>query len=227
MKKKLKDLPRNEKPRERLLHYGSQSLSDSEIIAIILGTGSKNLSVLELAQNILVEFGSLKKFSEIGIGELIKYPGIGVTKAIQIKASIELGRRIFLDKREFFKESIQNPETAYKLFQEDFLGLSEEHLLCAYLDTRNRCLNKKLIAKGNLNIVYAQPREIFKYALQENAIKIILAHNHPSGDLIPSEEDIIFTKRMIEAGEIIGLEVLDHLIIGNNGYLSLKKKNYI
>ncbi len=227
MKKKLKDLPRNEKPRERLLHYGSQSLSDSELIAIILGTGSRNLSVLELAQNILVEFGSLKKLSEIGIGELIKYPGIGVTKAIQIKASIELGRRIFLDKREFFKESIQNPETAYKLFQEDFWGLSEEHLFCAYLDTRNRCLNKKLIAKGNLNIVYAQPREILKYALQENAVKIILAHNHPSGDLIPSEEDIIFTKRMIEAGEIIGLEVLDHLIIGNSEYLSLKKKNYI
>lgn len=227
MKKKLKDLPKNEKPRERLLHYGSQSLSDSELLAIILRTGSKNLSVLDLAQNILAEFGSLKKLSEIGIGELIKYPGVGITKAIQIKASIEFGKRIFLDKREFFQESIQNPESAYKLFQEDFIDLSEEHLFCAYLNTKNRCLSKKLIAKGNLNIVYAQPREILRYALQENAVKIILAHNHPSGDITPSEEDIIFTKRIIEAGKIIGLEVLDHLIIGNCRYLSLKERNYI
>ncbi|MCS7201184.1 MAG: DNA repair protein RadC [Dictyoglomus sp.] len=227
MGKKLKDLPKNEKPRERFLHYGGQSLSDSELLAIILRTGSRNLSVLDLAQNILSEFGSLKRLSEIGIGELIKYPGIGITKAIQIKASIELGKRILLDKREFFQESIQNPESAYRLFQEDFLNLFEEHLFCAYLNTKNNCLSKRLIAKGNLNVVYAQPREILRYALQENAVKIILAHNHPSGDITPSEEDIIFTKRIIEAGKIIGLEVLDHLIIGNNRFLSLKEKNYI
>ncbi|MGB9856566.1 MAG: RadC family protein [Dictyoglomaceae bacterium] len=224
---KIKNLPENEKPRERLLHYGGQNLSDCELLAIILRTGSKNLSVLELAQKILSEFGSLKRLSEVGIGELIKYPGVGITKAIQIKASIELGKRIFLDKREFFQKSIQNPESAFLLFQEDFLNLSEEHLFCAYLNTKNRCLSKRLIAKGNLNVVYAQPREILRYALQENAVKLILAHNHPSGDLNPSEEDIIFTKRIIEAGKIIGLEILDHLIIGNGGYISLKEKNYI
>lgn len=224
---KIKNLPENEKPRERLINQGSQSLSDSELLAIILRTGSKTLSVLELSQKILSEFGSLKRLSEVGIGELIKYPGIGITKAIQIKASIELGKRIFLDKREFFQESIQNPESAFLLFQEDLLNLSEEHLFCAYLNIKNRCLSKRLIAKGNLNVVYAQPREILRYALQENAVKLILAHNHPSGDLNPSEEDIIFTKRIIEAGKIIGLEILDHLIIGNGGYISLKEKKYI
>jgi DNA repair protein RadC len=227
MRRKIKDLPENEKPRERLLNYGSQTLSDTELLAIILRTGCKNLSVLDLAQKILSEFGSLKRLSEVGIGELIKYEGVGVTKAIQIKASIELGKRIFLDKRGFFQESIQNPKTAFLLFQEDFVGLSEEHLYCAYLNTKNHCLSKRLIAKGNLNIVYAQPREILRYALQENAVRIILAHNHPSGDITPSEDDINFTKRVIEAGNIIGLEILDHLIIGNGNYLSLKEKKYI
>ncbi|PMQ01832.1 MAG: hypothetical protein CBR30_03975 [Dictyoglomus sp. NZ13-RE01] len=224
---KIKNLPENEKPRERLINQGSQSLSDIELLAIILRTGTKNLSVLELSEKILKDFGSLKRLFEVGIGELIKYPGIGVTKAIQIKASIELGKRIFLDKREYFQESIQNPQSAYLIFQEDFLNLSEEHLFCAYLDVKNRCLSKKLIAKGNLNVVYAQPREIFRYALQENSGKIILAHNHPSGDLTPSEEDIIFTKRLIEAGKIIGVEVLDHLIISDGRYLSLKENKYI
>ncbi len=225
-KRKIKDLPPLERPRERLLNYGEKALSDAELLAIILRTGDKNNTVYELSQKLLIDFGSLKKISEVGIGELIKYPGVGITKAIQIKASIELGRRIYSEKKNFFNESITKPEDAFNLFKNDFWDLKEEHLFCAYLDVKNRCLNKILIAKGNLNLVYATPREILKYALQENSAKIILAHNHPSGDISPSEDDIIFTKRIAEAGKIIGLEILDHLIIYNDSYLSLKAKNY-
>ncbi|MGC9001711.1 MAG: RadC family protein [Dictyoglomus sp.] len=226
-KRKIKDFPKSERPRERLLNYGEKALSDAELLAIILRTGNKNYSVYELAQNLIVDFGSLKRIAEVGIGELIKYPGIGITKAVQIKASIELGRRIFSEKKNYFGESILNPHDAFLIFKEDMFDLKEEHLFCIYMDVKNKCLNKRLIAKGDLNIVYASPREIFKYALQENSSKLILAHNHPSGDLTPSEDDIIFTKRLIEAGKILGLEILDHLIIYNENYVSLKEKKLI
>ncbi|MCX7721275.1 MAG: DNA repair protein RadC [Dictyoglomus thermophilum] len=226
-KRKIKDFPTSERPRERLLNYGEKALSDVELLAIILRTGDKKYSVYELAQNLIIDFGSLKRIAEVGIGELIKYPGIGVTKAIQIKASIELGRRIFSEKKSYFGESISNPYDAFLIFKEDMFDLKEEHLFCIYMDIKNKCLSKRLIAKGDLNIVYASPRDIFKYALQENSAKIILAHNHPSGDLTPSEDDVIFTKRLIEAGKILGIEVLDHLIIHNEDYLSLKEKNFI
>ncbi|ACK42162.1 MULTISPECIES: RadC family protein [Dictyoglomus] len=226
-KRKIKDFPKSERPRERLLNYGEKALSDAELLAIILRTGNKNYSVYELAQNLIVDFGSLKRIAEVGIGELIKYPGIGITKAVQIKASIELGRRIFSEKKNYFGESILNPHDAFLIFKEDMFDLKEEHLFCIYMDVKNKCLNKRLIAKGDLNIVYASPREIFKYALQENSSKLILAHNHPSGDLTPSEDDIIFTKRLIEAGKILGLEILDHLIIYNEDYVSLKEKKLI
>ncbi|ACI19434.1 RadC family protein [Dictyoglomus thermophilum] len=226
-KRKIKDFPTSERPRERLLNYGEKALSDVELLAIILRTGDKKYSVYELAQNLIIDFGSLRRIAEVGIGELIKYPGIGVTKAIQIKASIELGRRIFSEKKSYFGESISNPYDAFLIFKEDMFDLKEEHLFCIYMDIKNKCLSKRLIAKGDLNIVYASPRDIFKYALQENSAKIILAHNHPSGDLTPSEDDVIFTKRLIEAGKILGIEVLDHLIIHNEDYLSLKEKNFI
>ncbi|MGB9788750.1 MAG: RadC family protein [Dictyoglomus turgidum] len=226
-KRKIKDFPKSERPRERLLNYGEKALSDAELLAIILRTGNKNYSVYELAQNLIVDFRSLKRIAEVGIGELIKYPGIGITKAVQIKASIELGRRIFSEKKNYFGESILNPHDAFLIFKEDMFDLKEEHLFCIYMDVKNKCLNKRLIAKGDLNIVYASPREIFKYALQENSSKLILAHNHPSGDLTPSEDDIIFTKRLIEAGKILGLEILDHLIIYNEDYVSLKEKKLI
>lgn len=226
-KRRIKDFPNSERPRERLLNYGEKALSDAELLAIILRTGDKNHSVYELAQNLMVDFGSLKRIAEVGIGELIKYPGIGITKAIQIKASIELGRRIFSEKKNYFGESILNPHDAFLIFKEEMFDLREEHLFCIYMDVKNKCLNKRLIAKGDLNIVYASPREIFKYALQENSSKLILAHNHPSGDLTPSEDDIIFTKRLIEAGKVLGLEVLDHLIIYNDNYISLKEKRLI
>lgn len=226
-KRKIKDFPTSERPRERLLNYGEKALSDAELLAIVLRTGNKNYSVYELAQNLIIDFGNLKRIAEVGIGELIKYPGIGVTKAIQIKASIELGRRIFSEKKSYFGESISNPYDAFLIFKEDMFDLKEEHLFCAYMDVKNKCLSKRLIAKGDLNVVYASPREIFRYALQENSARIILAHNHPSGDLNPSEDDIIFTKKLIESGKILGIEILDHLIIHNNDYLSLKEKNFI
>jgi len=226
-KRRIKDLPNFERPRERLLNNGEKALSDVELLAIILRTGDRNHSVYELAQNLISEFGSLSKLAEVGIGELIKYPGIGITKAIQIKASIEFGRRVFSGRKIFFGESITNPHDAYLLFRDDLINQKDECLYCAYLDIKNKCVSKRLIAKGDLNVVYATPREILKYALQENSSKIILAHNHPSGDTNPSEDDIIFTKRLIEAGKIIGLEILDHIIISDNKYLSLKEKNYI
>ena len=226
-KRKIKDFPSTERPRERLVNYGASVLSDSELLAVILGTGSKGVSVYELSQNLILEFGDLKKIAELGIGELMKFPGIGVAKAIQIKAAAEFGRRIFSEREDFFGKNIKESQDAFSLFSSDFMNLKEEHLFCAYLDIKNKCLSKKLIAKGDLNIVYAKPREILKYALQENAVKLILAHNHPSGDISPSEDDIIFTKRIIEAGKIIGLEFLDHLIISDGKYLSMREKGYI
>ncbi len=226
-KRKIKDLPSIERPRERLLNYGASVLSDSELLAVILGTGIKGVSVYELSQNLILEFGDLKKVAELGIGELMKVPGIGKAKAIQIKAAAEFGRRIFSEREDFFGKNIKDARDAFSLFSNDFMNLKEEYLFCAYLDIKNKCLSKKLIAKGNLNIVYAKPREILKYALQENAVKLILAHNHPSGDISPSEDDVIFTKRIIEAGKIIGLEFLDHLIISDGKYLSMREKGYI
>lgn len=222
----VKDIPRDERPRERMIRYGAESLSNAELLAILLRTGSSNESVVQLANKILAELKNLQNFYDVTIEELTKIKGIGPAKAVQIKAAIEFGKRIFkyapLD-----KIKIRSPKDVADYLMEDMRYLKQERFLVLLLDTKNQVLGKEEISLGTLNSSIVHPREVFKPAIKKSVSAIILVHNHPSGDPTPSREDIEVTKRMEEAGEILGIDVLDHIIIGDLTYVSLKEKGLI
>ena len=222
----VKDIPINERPRERMLHFGSDSLSNAELLAILLRTGSSSDSVLSLAQKVLSEIGSIQALHEIAIEELTNIKGIGPAKAIQIKAAIELGKRVagqnYMD-----RVTIRSPKDVADYLMEDLRHLKQEHFLALLLDTKNNVIAKEIISIGTLNASIIHPREVYKPAIKKSVSAIIAVHNHPSGDPTPSREDIEVTKRLKEAGDILGIDLLDHVIIGNQRYVSLKDKGLI
>ncbi|MFZ3588327.1 RadC family protein [Bacillus sp. DJP31] len=222
----IRDVPQDERPRERLLHDGPVSLSNHELLAILLRTGSKEESVLQLANRMLTQFEGLRLLKDASIEELTGMKGIGQTKAIQIIAALELGRRI---SRLQYDERyvIRSPEDGAKYVMEDMRFLSQEHFVCLYLNTKNQVLHRQTVFIGSLNASIVHPREVFKEAFRRSAASIICIHNHPSGDPTPSKEDIEVTKRLTECGKIIGIELLDHLIIGDQKFVSLKEKGYV
>jgi DNA repair protein RadC len=222
----IRDFPQDERPRERLLVDGPASLSNHELLAILLRTGSKEESVLQLANRLLTQFEGLRMLKDATVEELTSMKGIGNTKAIQIMAAIELGRRmgrLRYDDRYI----IRSPEDGAKFVMEDMRFLSQEHFVCLYLNTKNQVLHRQTIFIGSLNASIVHPREVYKEAFRRSAASIICIHNHPSGDPSPSKEDIEVTKRLSECGKIIGIELLDHLIIGDGKYVSLKEKGYV
>jgi DNA repair protein RadC len=222
----IRDYPQDQRPRERLLVDGPASLSNHELLAILLRTGSKEESVLQLANRLLNHFEGLRMLKDATIEELTSMKGIGKTKAIQIMAAIELGRRmgrLRYDDRYI----IRSPEDGAKYVMEDMRFLSQEHFVCLYLNTKNQVLHRQTIFIGSLNASIVHPREVYKEAFRRSAASIICIHNHPSGDPSPSKEDIEVTKRLSECGKIIGIELLDHLIIGDGKYVSLKEKGYV
>lgn len=223
---KMKDVPKEERPRERLLKYGESHLSNQEILAILLGSGTKNESVMDLSNRVLMHFEGLKLLSEATIEELIAIKGIGNAKGVVILAALELGRRIQQYKPEeyFF---VRSPEDGADYVMEEMRSLNQEHLVVLFLNTKNQIIHRQTIFVGSLNASIVHPREIFREALKRSAASIICAHNHPSGDPAPSQEDIHVTRRLVEAGKIMGIELLDHLVIGNHSFTSLKEKGYL
>mgnify|MGYP001271619268 FL=1 len=222
----IKDFPKDERPRERFIKHGPESLSNQELLAILLRTGTKAESVLQLAQRLIKEFEGLRMLKDATLEELTQIKGIGEAKAIQILAAVELGRRINnLTNEERY--SIRSPEDGANYVMEEMRFLNQEHFVCLYLNTTNQVIHKQTVFIGSLNASIVHPREVFREAFRRSAASIICIHNHPSGDPTPSREDIEVTRRLKECGRMIGIEILDHIIIGDKRFVSLKEKGYL
>jgi DNA repair protein RadC len=219
------DLPLSERPRERLLKLGSEALSAQEILALILGRGIKGESVMVTSQKLLSRFGNLKGIANASVEELTQTRGIGSAKAAQIKAALELSKRLEADVDEKSKPILKSPEDVVAKVRGRLKGKKKEHFLVLCLDTRNRLINCRPVSIGSLDTSIVHPREVFKEAVSSSAASVIFVHNHPSGDPEPSKEDVELTKRLAKAGEIVGIDVLDHIIVCDKSYLSLKAKN--
>lgn len=200
-----------------------EALSDQELLAILLRTGQHPYNVLELAGNLLKTFGGLALLRQATLSELEKIRGIGQVKALEIKALIELGKRIQTQHVAVQPTIHASYELAHQLIIE-LKDHKQEHLICIYLDTKNQVLLKKTLFIGSLDQTIAHPREVFHYAVRYSAARIILVHNHPSGNVLPSKQDLLFTKRVQKCGEMMGIDVLDHLIIGCKQYFSLREE---
>lgn len=220
----VRDYPLEERPRERMVNEGAEKLSNSELLAILLRTGTKNESVFQLASRIINEIGSLRRLTEVSVNELTQIKGVGLAKAVQIKAGVELGRRVARKRQQIV--AIRSPQDAVDYLMEILRLDQQETFYCLYLNTKNHIIFEKAVFVGSLNTSIVHPREVFKEAVKWSAASIIVSHNHPSGDPTPSREDIEVTKRLKQAGDILGIECLDHLIIGDGQYISLKEKGY-
>lgn len=225
----IKDMPESMRPREKLMARGETSLNDAELLAIILGMGTKKLNALDLATRMLVKHGSLRQLKEASLEELTAEKGIGPAKAVSIKAAIEIGRRIAGDVQS--RIAIKSPEDVINavasLNMEEMRYYDREHFRVMYLDRKGGLLVMEDVSVGGLHSSIVHPREVFKTAVKKSAASMILVHNHPSGDPTPSREDIDITRRLIEAGQLMGIEVLDHVIIGEKTYCSLKARGLI
>ncbi|MBI4698302.1 MAG: DNA repair protein RadC [Nitrospirae bacterium] len=226
--KSIKNWPEDERPRERLLRFGADELSTAQLIAIILRTGGKNKSALGLARELLLKFDSLKDIEDASLSEFSGIKGIGSAKMAQIKAALELGRRLLASDRKGTSERpcFKNSKEVYDYFMPKFYGLKKEKFICTLLDTKNRVFKETVVSEGTLTFSPVHPREVFRYAIKEAAASVLFVHNHPSGDPAPSRDDIEITKRLVETGKIIGINVMDHIIIGDNRYSSMMEKGY-
>ncbi len=214
----IREIPQNERPRERLQKYGSSSLADHELLAIILRTGTPKLSVLDLAKQVLIEFENLNKLTDVTVEELTKIKGIGKAKALEILAAIELGKRINLPASP--KVHLTNPFQSYAYLKNKLQNESQENLVCVYLNTQSEVIKSKTISIGTNNHTIFNPKDILKWALKYSASAIIIAHNHPSGNPNPSFEDYEVTKKLINAARYMDILIVDHIIIGKNRYFS-------
>lgn len=220
----IRDLPVSERPRERLQKFGAEALSAQEILAVLLGRGVSGESVMVTGQRLLSQFGSLKGIAGASVEELSQVRGIGLAKAAQIKAAFELANRLD-DYSETGKRTIvKTPEDVVSVLGGRLKDKKKEYFMVLLLDTRNQLIKISEVSVGSLDASIVHPREVFKEAIATSAASVIFAHNHPSGDPTASEEDIGLTKRLVEAGGIVGIDVLDHIIIGDNTYLSLKRE---
>ena len=221
----VRDLPVNERPRERLLRLGSEALSAQEVLALILGRGVKGESVIDTSQKLIRRFGSLKGVANASVEELTQTKGIGTAKAAQIKAALELSRRLEADAGDRPKPVLKSPDDVAAEVRRQLKGKKKEHFVVLCLDTRNRLIGSRLVSIGSLDTSIVHPREVFREAVSSCAASVIFAHNHPSGDPEPSKEDIELTKRLAKAGEIMGIDVLDHIIVCDESHLSLKARS--
>jgi len=223
---KIKDVHEADRPRERLIRQGASSLSNQELLAILLRSGTKEESVLVLANRILMKFEKLQALKDATLEEITSIKGIGEVKAVQLLAAVELGKR--LTQKEYdSKFAIRSPDDAAKILIPEMTSLKQEHFVVLFLNTKNQVIHKQTIFIGSLNASIVHPREIFREAVKRSAACIICAHNHPSGVTTPSPEDIDVTNRLQEAGHIMGIELVDHLIIGDHTFLSMKEKGYL
>jgi len=224
-KKTIKDLPEDERPRERLVKFGEQALSAQELLQLILGRGVAGESVAVTAQKLLTQFGSLQKLSEASIEELSAIKGIGLAKATQIKAAFEIGRRLSTQVPSYKSKELTDPEKVYRLIKSKLKNYHKEHFYIIALNSRNHSIAE--VSIGSLNASIVHPREVFAEAIKNKAASVIFIHNHPSGDPEPSEDDLILTKKLVESGKILGIEVMDHIIVVKNDFFSFKNKGLI
>lgn len=225
-KTNIKIIPHDSRPRERMEKYGVKSLADHELLAIILRTGTRGKNVMGLALEVLNEVEDIYRLRHVSLQELTKIPGIGKVKAAEILSAVEFGRRVS-QSTQVKEGTVSSSSWVGNYLQKELSHLNQENVMALYLNTKNEIIKKDIVFIGSLNTSVAHPREIFNRAISYSAARIILAHNHPSGNVEPSEADLSFTRRMMDAGELLGIEVLDHFIIGENSYLSLREKGYI
>lgn len=225
---RIKDIPQEERPKEKLMYAGAESLSTSELLALIIRTGNSNKSAVQLAEDVLAysakELGSLR---EADVQELTEIDGIGSTKACSIVASLELARRLLGREPDEPRISMKNPESVANLLMEDMRGLKQEHLVALLLNAKCEIESRITVSIGELTSTVVHPREVFRPAIRKGSAGIILAHNHPSGDPTPSQDDIQSTKRIMEVSKLVGIRLLDHLIIGDGRYISLRNEGYM
>lgn len=224
-KKKIKEMPRHLRPRERSVEVGINNLSDQEVLAIIIRSGYREHTAIDVSMNLLQRHGSLKNISQLTVEELCKTKGIGKDKGIMLKAAFEIGKRSKQEKMD--KKQILSSKDASIVLEDNLRGLNKEHFIILMLNTKNFLLGVETVSIGSLNSSIVHPRELFKSAINKSAAAIILAHNHPSGDATPSKEDIEVTKRIISGGQLLGIDVIDHIIIGDNSYYSFKEEKMI
>ena len=219
----IKDLPVDERPRERLARAGEGALSTAELLAIILRTGVGGENVLALATRLLSRYGGLPGLARASFVELQAEKGLGKAKTAQLKAALELGRRILLAAPED-RSAVRSPADVAQLLMAEMAHLGQEHFRVLYLDTRNRLLGSETVYVGSLNASHIRVSEVFRDAVKRNCAAIIVVHNHPSGDPTPSPEDVEVTSRLVAAGNLLDIEVLDHLIVGQQRFVSLRER---
>ncbi len=219
----IQDLPADERPRERLQQYGAAALSNAELLAIIIRMGVEGQSAVVLGQQLLAHFNGLRGLAQASIDEICALKGVGPAKAVQIKAALELGRRLIVEAPEE-RPQITSPADAANLVMLDMSLLEQEHLWVLLLDTRNHVVDVVRLYQGSVNTSLVRVAEIFREAIKRNCVAIIVAHNHPSGDPTPSPEDVRLTRQIYEAGKLLDIELLDHLIIGHQRFVSMKER---
>lgn len=223
---KIKDIEATQRPREKMHQFGAQTLSEGELLAILINTGNKESSAIELGETIVMKAGGIRELADLDLESLQKIKGIGLAKATTIFAAIELAKRISKTRHKD-RFTVDSPDSLAGIFMEEMRYEKKEKVKILLLDTKNKIIGDFLVSEGSLNSSIVHPREVFKEAVRRSANKIILVHNHPSGDPDPSIEDIRLTNRLVEAGKIMGIELLDHIIIGDGTYCSLRQGQYI
>lgn len=221
----LHDLPKEERPRERLVKFGEQALSAQELLQLILGRGVAGESVAVTAQKLLTQFGSLQKLAEASIEELSSIKGIGLAKAAQIKATFEISRRLSTQAPTYKSKELTDPEKVYRLIKSKLKDYHKEHFYIIVLNSRGHSITE--VSVGSLNASVVHPREVFAEAIRNKAASVVFVHNHPSGDPEPSEDDLLLTKKLVESGKILGIEVFDHIIVAKDSFFSFKNKGII
>lgn len=219
----MRDMAEHDRPRERLLQVGERAVSTAELLAIILRTGAAGESVLRLSERLLSTFKDLPGLARASITELTQVKGVGPAKAVEIKAALEIGRRLLTTAPEE-KPRVTSPADAANLLMSEMSFLEKEHLRLILMDTRNQVLSTPTIYIGSLNSSVIRIGELFRAAIKENAAAFIVAHNHPSGDPSPSPEDVAVTRQIVQAGSLLNIDVLDHIVIGHNRFVSLKER---
>ena len=220
---RITDLSNNDRPRERLAELGPQALTNAELIAILLRVGIEGENAVQMAQRLLQDLGGLHGLHRASVHEISQQHGMGLAKAAQIKAAIELGIRLRLEAPEE-RPVVSSPADAAALVQYEMSALPQEHLRVINLDTRNRVINIEKLYIGSLNASTVRVGEIFRSAISRNAASIVVLHNHPSGDPTPSPEDVALTRTIVQSGKLLDIDVLDHLVIGQGRYISLKER---
>ena len=228
---RIKDLPQHERPRERLAEHGADALTDAELIAILLRTGLRGQSAVDVGRALIQRFGTLSELSRATLEELQEIRGVGRDKAIALKAAFTLARRMAAE-IQAAAPLLDQPAAVADLLREECRPYTVEHIYALLLDTRRRLLRKVALTRGTLDAAIVHPRDVFRYAVAANASAVVLVHNHPSGDPTPSKADIMVTRDLIRAGRLLKIEVLDHVILGRrtdereSDYFSLKENGY-